>query len=303
MHIEQADLLALGEQVVDGFLGGLGGGTHEDDHALGVRRAVVVEQLILATGQLADLCHVALDCLGNGIDLLVAGLAALKENVGVDGRAARRGMLGVKRVLAERLERVHVNQRAQRLIIKRFDLLNLVARAEAVEEVQEGHTAMDGGKVRHRAEVHNLLRGRGSEHRKAGAAHAHHVAVIAEDGERVRGERARGNVKYARQHLACDLIHIGDHQQKSLRSGVSGGQRAGLQRAVHRAGGAALGLHLDDLHRFAKQIFFAVCCPGIHMLRHRGRRSDGENAGDLSERIRDISRSLVAVHDCYVFCH
>jgi hypothetical protein len=33
--------------------------------------------------------------------------------------------------------------------------------------------------------------------------------------------------------LARDLVHIGDHQQQALRGGEGGGQRAGLQRAVH----------------------------------------------------------------------
>jgi len=162
---------------------------------------------------------------------------------------------------------------------------------------------MDGRKVRHRAEVHNLLRGRGSEHRKAGAAHAHHVAVVSENGQRMRGQRACGNMEHARQHFTRDFIHVGDHQQKSLRGGVGGGQRAGLERAVYRAGSSAFGLHFDDLHRFAEQIFFAVCRPGIHMLRHRRRGCDGENTGNFGECIRDVSRGLVAVHNDAVFAH
>ena len=48
----------------------------------------------------------------------------------------------------------------------------------------------------------------------------------------------------AGQLLAGDLVHVGDHQQQALGGGVGGGQGAGGQRAVHRAGGAGLGLHL-----------------------------------------------------------
>jgi hypothetical protein len=46
--------------------------------------------------------------------------------------------------------------------------------------------------------------------------------------------------------LAGDLVHVGDHQQQTLAGGEGRRQRAGLQRAVHRAGGAAFRLHLDD---------------------------------------------------------
>ena len=48
--LEHADLLAARGQVLDRLLGGLGAGAHQDDDALGVRRADVVEQVVLAAG-------------------------------------------------------------------------------------------------------------------------------------------------------------------------------------------------------------------------------------------------------------
>ena len=44
--------------------------------------------------------------------------------------------------------------------------------------------------------------------------------------------------------LAGDLEHVGQHQQQALGRREGRRQRAGLQRAMHRAGGAALALHL-----------------------------------------------------------
>ena len=46
-----------------------------------------------------------------------------------------------------------------------------------------------------------------------------------------------------RRQLARDLEHVGQHEQQALGRGKRRRQRARLQRAVHRASGAALALH------------------------------------------------------------
>ena len=72
-----------GGEVVHGLPGGLSGGAHENHHPLRVRRAVVVEEMVGAAGQLSDLRHVVLHRLRDGGELLVAGLPALEEDVRV----------------------------------------------------------------------------------------------------------------------------------------------------------------------------------------------------------------------------
>jgi hypothetical protein len=49
-----------------------------------------------------------------------------------------------------------------------------------------------------------------------------------------------------RQQLARDLVQVRDHQQQPLRRREGRRQRAAEQPAVHGAGHAPLGLHLDD---------------------------------------------------------
>ena len=304
MDIQQSHLFALGGQEVNGLLSGLGGTAHQHHHTLCIRCTVVVEQLVLPTRQLADLFHVVLHRLGDGRHLLVARLAALEENVGVDGSTASGGVLRVQRVAAERPQCVHIHQRTQLLIVQRLDLLDLVAGTEAVKEMQEGHPAVDGTQMRHRTQIHDLLRGGGRQHGKPGAAHAHHVAVVAENGQSVGGQGAGGNMEYARQHFTGDLIHIGDHQQQALGRGVRGGQRAGLQRAVHRTGGAALRLHLHHLYRLAEQVLLAVGGPLVHVLRHGAGGRDGENTGHFRKCVGYIRGGFVAVHDdCFLLVH
>ena len=88
MHVHQAHLLALGQQVVHGLLGGLRGGAHEYDHALCVGSSVVVEQMIVSACDLIDFFHIMLDSRRDLRHGLVAGLAALEEDVRVYGGSA-----------------------------------------------------------------------------------------------------------------------------------------------------------------------------------------------------------------------
>ena len=94
--------------------------------------------------------------------------------------------------------------------------------------------------MRHRGQIHRLLRAVGTQHRKTGLPAGVNIGMITENVQRVRRNAAGGNMDNARQQLAGDFIHIGDHQQQSLRRRIGGGQRTGCQSAVHRAGRAAL---------------------------------------------------------------
>ena len=58
MDIDQADLFALGCQVIDGFLAGFRTGAHHDDDPVCVGSAVVIVEVIIPAGQLIDFLHV-----------------------------------------------------------------------------------------------------------------------------------------------------------------------------------------------------------------------------------------------------
>ena len=127
----------MGVEVVDDLLGHVADGAHGDDDAVGVGRAVVVEELVVGAELLVDLVHVLLDHRGQRVVAPVARLAVLEEDVAVLVAAARGGMLGVERVVAERLDRVEVAHRGEVVVVPHGDLLDLVRGAEAVEEVEE----------------------------------------------------------------------------------------------------------------------------------------------------------------------
>ena len=177
-------------------------------------------------------------------------------------------MLWVQGVGPEGPQGIHVHQGTQVLVVQGFDLLDLMRGTEAVEEVQERHTAVNGGQVCHGTQIHSLLGRGGCQQGETGLTDAHDVAMVTEDTQRVNTECPGRDVEYAGEHFACDLIHIGDHQQQPLGGGIGGGQGAGLQGTVDRAGGAALGLHLHHLHRLAEQVLLPVGGPLVHMFRH-----------------------------------
>ena len=101
------------------------------------------------------------------------------------------------------------------------------------------------------------------------------------------------------------LYMLGIISMQALRRGEGGRQRAGLQRAVHRAGGAALALHLDDVGDAAPDVGLALARPLIGELRHRRRRRDRIDRADLVDPVGDVGGGLVAVdgRDVQFFGH
>ncbi len=302
-NLDQADLLAVCVQVVDDLFDDVAERAHGHDDAVGIGRAVVVEQLVVGAELGVDFVHVLLDDGRQRVVVGVASLAVLEEDVAVLVAAAHRRMVGVKGVLAERLHGVHVAHLCQVVVVPHGDLLNLVRGAEAVEEVQERNLALDGGQVRDGRKVHDLLYVALGEHRETGLAARHDVGVVAEDVQRVRGDGARRHVEDARQLLSGDLVHVGNHQQQTLAGRIGAGERTGAQRSVDCARGACLGFHLADAHRGAEDVLLALGCPLVYVIGHRARRRNGVNTRHLGKCVRDVRRGVVAIHGFELTCH
>ena len=140
---QQADLFTFAVQVVDGFLDDVADRSHRHDDAVGVRGAVVVEQVVFAAGEFFDLGHVGLDDFGNRFIVGVGNFALLEVNVRVLGRAPNHRMIRAQRAAAESVQAILVDQAGQFVILDDFDLLGFVRGPEAVEEVQERYPALD----------------------------------------------------------------------------------------------------------------------------------------------------------------
>ncbi len=206
-------------------------------------------------------------------------------------------------MFSEIVDGVLIHHLFQILVVPNFDLLNLMRGSEAVEEVEEGNFTLDGGQVRNRAQIHNLLHVAGAEHCKAGLTASIHVLMVAEDGQGVGSQRTSGNMEHAGEQLACDLIHIGDHQQQALRSGVGSGQGASGQGAVNSASGTSLRLHLNNFNLISEDVLQALGGPLVGDFRHGGGRSDGIDCGNVGKRIGYMRGGVVTVHGFHFSCH
>ena len=186
---------------------------------------------------------------------------------------------------------------AQVVVGQELDRVQLVRCPEPVEEVQERHARSQGGGLRDQRQVVGLLHGCRCEQGEPRLAGRHHVRVVAEDRQALRRERPGGDVQHRRRQLAGDLVHVRDHQQQALRRGERRGERATLKRAVQRAGGSALALHLDHRGHAAPDVGATLARPLVGQLGHRRGRRDREDAADLVQAVGDADSRLVSVDD------
>ena len=135
------------------------------------------------------------------------------------GGTAGDGSIRIEGALAEAAEGLFGYHAAEGVFVKSLDLLDFMGGAETVEEMKEGEGGLDGGKVCHCGHVLGFLDGTGCQHAEAGLAAGHDVLVVSEDGEGVAGQCAGAHVEYGGQHFTGNLVHIGDHEEKSLGCG------------------------------------------------------------------------------------
>ena len=290
-------------QIVDDFLCDIADGAHSDDDAVSIGSAVVVEELVIGAELGIDLAHVLLDYCGDCLIVLVGSFTVLEEDIAVFMGAAHYGVLGVQRSVSECLDGVHVDHVLEIVIIPDLDLLQLVRGAETVEEVEERNSALDSREVCDRGQVHDFLNVGLGQHRETGLAASHNVAVVTEDVQGVACEGTCADVEHAGQQLACDLVHVGDHQEQALGCGVSGGQSACVQRTVDRTSGAGLCLHFLNLYSRAEYIFTACRTPLVHEICHRAGRCNGVDCCNFSKRVGYMGGRVVAVHCLEVSLH
>ena len=161
--------------------------------------------------------------------------------------------------------------------------------------MQKRNTRFERGRVRDQRQVLRLLHRRRAKHCPAGRARGHHIAVIAEDRQRLCRERSRGDVKHGRRQFAGDLVHVRDHQQQSLRGSERRAERAGLKRTVNHSGSAAFALHLDHGRNRAPQILHAGCRPRVRPFAHRRCRRNRINRNHLVERVSDARHRFIRI--------
>ena len=268
VDLQHAEALATGVEIIDGFTGGLGARSHQDDHPLGIRRAEIIKQTIASPGQVGELVH---RCFDNPRHLQIeriAGLAALEIGVRVLRGAADEGPVRIQGAGAMGQHQIVANHRPQFVIGQQGELVNLVRGAKAVEEVDERYPCFQRGGLGDQGHVVRFLHRTRGQQTEAGRAHCHHVLMIAEDRQALSGQRTRRDMEHRRGQLAGDLVHVGDHQHEPLRRGEGGGQRTGLQSAMRGTGGTGLALHFHHQRHAAPDVADPFRSPLVGQLAH-----------------------------------
>ena len=298
-------LLTLGHQVVDGFADGFCNRAHSDDDVFGIFCTIVVEQTIVAAGNLVDFLHVVFYNLGNSVVELVAGFTVLEEVVGVLGHTTHNGVVGAQCTFTEFFKSFLIDKGSEVFVLNLFNLLDFVRGTETVEEVHEGHAALQSSQVSYTGQVHNFLYGAFAQHGETCLAGRHDVLMVTEDTQCMRSQCTSRYMEDARQQFAGNLVHVGNHQQQTLRSGISSCQCTSLKRTVYGTGGTAFRLHFLNQDSFAEDVLTTCGSPFVYVLSHGGRRGDRIDSGYFRKHVRNVSGSFVTItsDEFFLFSH
>ncbi|MNF65088.1 hypothetical protein D3C84_468390 [compost metagenome] len=282
-----------------------GGGrprAHQHDHIGGIGCAMVLHQLVVTAGQLAEAVHALLYPRRHRLVEGVDALAGLEIGVGVLGSAAHHRMIRVQRPRAVGTHPVVVDKRPNFIFVQRGDLVHLVGGTEPVEEVDEGHPTLQGDAMGNQRQILRLLHRGGSEHGKTGAARRHHILMVTKDRQPLGRQRAGRHMEHRRGQFAGDLVHIRQHQHQPLTGGEGGGERPRLQGAVYSPGRPPFALHLHHCGDVTPQVGLLLIRPGVGQFGHGRARGDGVNGTHFAQLIRHPGRGFVAVdHDQFMF--
>ena len=277
MNLNKTYLLTVSVEEVDNFFSCLTDRTHSDDYAVSVLSTIVVEELVVCATDLIDLIHVSLNLIRYCKIERVGSFSALEVDIRVLSCTTKCRVVRREGSLTEFLDCIVINEGAECIVVDNFDLLDLVRCTETVEEVNERNSCLDGSEVSYCSKVCYFLNGVGAEHCKTGLTASIYVCMVTKDVQRMSCKSSGGNVEYAREKLTCDLVHIRDHQEKTLGCGISSCQSTCCQRAVNSTCCTSLRLHLDDIDRLSEDVLSALLCPLVGVISHRRGRCDRVN--------------------------
>ena len=260
-----------------------------------------------SAGDGGDFVHVFLNDCGKFVVELVDRFASLEVDVGVLGADFADRFFRADASVAELLDVFGLNEFCNVFVRDFFDFVKLMGGAETVEEREERNLALEGCEVGDERHVHFFLDGSCGGQRETGVPACHDVGMVAEDCERLTGERTRRHMEDAGEHFARDLIHIRDHEEQTLRSGVGACQRTCGKSSVHSARGAGFGLHFHDGNFFSPDVFLSLARPLVNVFAHCRRRSNGINGSNFAQRVSYMRGGVIAVycdffpgHQCYL---
>ena len=139
-HVDHAEPFV--GQRVDRLHHGIRAGTHQYDDAFGLRIAVVIEQPVLAMGELRETIHRILHNARRRLVEPVDRFPPLEIDVRILRRAANERIVRIQRPVAMLVDQAVVHHRPHVGRADQFDLADLVRSPEPVKEMNERHARL-----------------------------------------------------------------------------------------------------------------------------------------------------------------
>ena len=212
MYFQKSHFLSPGGQVIDGFLNAAGSRAHYHDHMLRVIRSVVVEGLVVSSGEGVHLLHIFIYNVREGIVIGIAGLTALEICIGILAGGPKDRVLGIQGVLPEFLQLAVIHQLRQVVVIQAVHFLNLVRGPETVKEMEERNMSLDSGQMSNGSQVHGLLHVSRGQKGESGLAAGHDIGLFRVNGDGVGSYVSGSYMNHAGFQLSRNPVHGGNHQ-------------------------------------------------------------------------------------------
>ena len=233
MHLEITDFFSASVHILNGLSCGTAYRTHRNDNALRIRRTVVVKDMIIFSGYLVYLLHIFFYDARKLVVESIVCFSELEVYVRILNRVSERRMVWVERTLSETSYCLPVKNLSEIFVGYSSYLLNLVRCSESVKEMHKRNSRLDCGKMRNARKIHNFLNASRGEHCKSCLATVHYIAVVSEDGHRMRSYRSRRNVENRRLLCSADSVKNRNHEHESLRRRKARRKRSRFERTVN----------------------------------------------------------------------
>ena len=221
MYFHQTHLASLCIQIIHDFFCRFTNGTHCHDYFGGVRRTVIIERLVIRSRFFVHLFHYRSNCFYRIQICLISGFAVLEESFRLLRGTHKVRMIRVLCFLSECRNGIPIQHLSQCIVIPYFNFLLFMTGPEAIKEVEYRQAGLNCRQMRHCRQIHYFLRAVRGQHGKTGLSGCHHVRMVPKNRQRLRGDSSRRYMKNARQPFRRNLIHVRNHEEQTLRCGIS----------------------------------------------------------------------------------
>ncbi len=229
VNLDDTDLFAHFNHLGDGFISNVTAGAHDDDHFLGIGSTNIIIRMICTSSDCLNFAHGLFHDTGNSSVEVVGSFTALEIDVRVLSGACLMRMFRIQSAVTELLDLIPRHDLSEFIIIGEIHLLDFVGGTETIEEMQERYRSLQGCNMGNDCHISSFLNRAGSEHGKTGLTASHNVGMIAEDGQSMISKSTGADMENAGHQFAGNLVHVRDHQQKTLGCSECGGQCTGCE--------------------------------------------------------------------------